>query len=212
MNSSGGIRVLIVERFPIVQQALVSTLHSLVAVVSVDVVTSLAEARVKASCTTYGLLIVDAVASGTRESREFDAVRAHVPGAPILLFSQDESKQTLDAARAAGIEGFVGKRAVLPSLLSAVEKLLEGGTVYPVQRSVNTPAQVTLPEHFPVMLSARRQHILARVLEGQTNRDIANALGIAEGTVKNHVSHIMRAFSVDNRPRLMLRARELGLG
>ena len=49
-------------------------------------------------------------------------------------------------------------------------------------------------------------------MRGMTNGEIAAEIGVAEGTVKSHVSHVMRAFDVNSRAQLILRAQQMGQG
>ena len=60
-------------------------------------------------------------------------------------------------------------------------------------------------------LSERELEILALIARGASNREIASQLFIAEGTVKNHVTHILGKLGVRDRTQAALKARELGL-
>ena len=61
------------------------------------------------------------------------------------------------------------------------------------------------------LLSDREREVLRRIGHGASNKDIAQALGVAEGTVKNHVTSILQKLKVEDRTQAALRARELGL-
>ena len=60
-------------------------------------------------------------------------------------------------------------------------------------------------------LSERELEILALIAQGDSNKEIAQQLVIAEGTVKNHVTHILGKLGVRDRTQAALKARELGL-
>jgi DNA-binding NarL/FixJ family response regulator len=60
-------------------------------------------------------------------------------------------------------------------------------------------------------LSEREQEILCLIAHGASNKEIAGQLFITEGTVKNHVTHILRKLDVRDRTQAALKARELGL-
>ena len=60
-------------------------------------------------------------------------------------------------------------------------------------------------------LSERELEILGLIARGASNKEIANQLFIAEGTVKNHVTHILDKLNVRDRTQAALKARELGL-
>lgn len=61
-------------------------------------------------------------------------------------------------------------------------------------------------------LTPREMEVLSLVAEGRDNREIARALGLREKTVRNHVSNLFVALGVANRPRLIVAARQGGLG
>ncbi len=60
-------------------------------------------------------------------------------------------------------------------------------------------------------LSERERHVLQLMAQGLTNRQIAERLFLAEGTVKNYVTSILRKLGVADRTQAVTRARELGL-
>ena len=60
-------------------------------------------------------------------------------------------------------------------------------------------------------LSGRERDVLRLIARGASNKEIATALYLAEGTVKNHVTNILAKLEVDDRTQAALRARELGL-
>jgi DNA-binding NarL/FixJ family response regulator len=60
-------------------------------------------------------------------------------------------------------------------------------------------------------LSSREHDVLRRLAEGRSNKEIAVELGIAEGTVKNHMSNVLGKLGALDRTQAALRARELGL-
>ena len=60
-------------------------------------------------------------------------------------------------------------------------------------------------------LSERELSVLTQIGAGASNREIANALFLAEGTVKNHVTNILGKLGVRDRTRAALKAKEMGL-
>jgi DNA-binding NarL/FixJ family response regulator len=63
----------------------------------------------------------------------------------------------------------------------------------------------------PDPLTDRETEILRLMSGGYSNKEIANSLGVAEGTVKNHVSNILSKLGVRDRTRAVLKAFELGI-
>jgi DNA-binding NarL/FixJ family response regulator len=62
----------------------------------------------------------------------------------------------------------------------------------------------------PDPLTGREAEVLRLMVAGHTNREIADAFGMSEGTVKNHVSSILSKLGVRDRTRAVLKALELG--
>ncbi len=125
----------------------------------------------------------------------FDALRA---GAVGYLLKDVRSAQLVEAVRAAAR----GESILEPSVAAKV--IAEFSRV----SSLVPPAQM---EQLVEPLSERELEILALIARGASNREIASQLFIAEGTVKNHVTHILGKLDVRDRTQAALKARELGL-
>ncbi len=125
----------------------------------------------------------------------FDALRA---GAVGYLLKDVDTKQLVDAIRAAAR----GESILGPSVTAKV--IAEFSRV-----SSLVPA--THREQLIEPLSDREMEILTLIARGVSNREIADQLAIAEGTVKNHVTHILGKLGVRDRTQAALKARELGL-
>lgn len=117
-----------------------------------------------------------------------------------VLISGDEDAALVTRARAAGASGFLGKSASIAALLAALQRVARGDTV------LGEPG--TQPGGWP---TARQMEVLALIAQGQPNKGIARALGIAERTVKLHVTALLDAVGARNRTHLLVRAREQGL-
>jgi len=140
------------------------------------------------------------------------------PKAPpaILLTTFDD-----DVVAAAGIRlgarGFLLKDIGLEQLAEAIRAVAAGGTLWnPAVTERVMRGLEKLKPGFPVIeappaLTPRETEILRFIASGKSNREIADMLGMAEGTVKNHASSILGKLGVRDRTRAVLRAIELGL-
>lgn len=134
----------------------------------------------------------------------------------ILLTTFDDESAALAGIRA-GARGFLLKDVTPEELVDAVRTVAAGGTL--LRPTVTERAQRALeqrPSNFPSAnlpdrLTPREQDVLRLMAGGYSNREIADALGTAEGTVKNHASSVMSKLGVRDRTRAVLRALELGL-
>jgi len=136
---------------------------------------------------------------------------------PVLVLTTfDDDEAVLDVLRA-GARGFLLKDVTLDELVHAIETLARGGrlvqpavTAALLQRLADRPAADN--EHPAAQaLTTREVEILVLMAGGFANREIARALHLAEGTVKNHVSSILLKLSARDRTRAVLGGLELGL-
>jgi DNA-binding NarL/FixJ family response regulator len=141
------------------------------------------------------------------------ALAAQQPLPPtIILTTFDDDDAVLESMRA-GAKGFLLKDISLDRLAEAVRTVASGGTL--VQPALTERALQALREGAlgdpPVgQLSRRELEILRLLAGGYSNREIASALGIAEGTVKNHTSSILTKLDVRDRTRAVFKALALG--
>lgn len=136
----------------------------------------------------------------------------------LVLTTFDDRAVTLDAIRE-GARGFLRKDVSLDQLLEAIETLAGGGTY--LQPAVTESllrgldgARRSLPAAGLALvepLTPREAEVLGLMAGAYTNREIADALGTAEGTVKIHVSNILSKLGARDRTQAVLSALELGL-
>jgi DNA-binding NarL/FixJ family response regulator len=133
----------------------------------------------------------------------------------ILLTTFDDDEALLDGVKA-GARGYLLKDVSLEQLTEAIRTVAGGGTLI---RPAVTERVLRGLEHIrrdfeslnpPDPLTKRELEILRLMAGGYSNREIADALGTAEGTVKNHASSILSKLGVRDRTRAVLKALELG--
>lgn len=134
----------------------------------------------------------------------------------IILTTFDDSEALFQGIKH-GARGFLLKDVTLEQLATAIREVAAGGTM--IQPGVtehlvrNLQSLRTSPETSepPDLLSARERQVVRLMVGGYRNREIADAFGVAEGTVKNHVSSILSKLGVRDRTRAVLKAIEGGL-
>ena len=133
----------------------------------------------------------------------------------IILTTFDDDEALLDAVRA-GARGYLLKDVSLEQLTDAIRVVAQGGSMI---RPAVTERVLRGLEHVrrdfealsaPDPLTRREVEVLRLMAGGYSNREIAGALGTAEGTVKNHASSILSKLGVRDRTRAVLKALELG--
>jgi DNA-binding NarL/FixJ family response regulator len=135
----------------------------------------------------------------------------------IVLTTFDEDALFLEAIRA-GAKGFLLKDVSLERLTGAIRTVAAGGTlIQPAVTERILRAALEAGCQFPSLdppdpLTDREVEILRLMTGGYNNREIADALGVVEGTVKNHISSILSKLGVRDRTRAVLKGLEMGLG
>jgi DNA-binding NarL/FixJ family response regulator len=133
----------------------------------------------------------------------------------IILTTFDDDEMVL-AGIQSGAKGYLLKDIALADLVSAIRTVAEGGTIVkPAVTQRLLKGLANLKNEFssldqPDPLTDRETEILRLMAGGYSNKEIANSLGVAEGTVKNHVSNILSKMGVRDRTRAVLKAFELG--
>ncbi len=146
-----------------------------------------------------------------------EALRESGVEVPVLVLTTfDDDELVLQALRA-GARGYLLKDVTLEQLVGAVRTLAEGGTlVRPAitDRLLRSLHAGTLGEAEgvpPAPLTERETEVLRLMAAGLSNREIAQSLFLAEGTVKNHVSNVLLKLGSRDRTRAVLRALHHGL-
>jgi DNA-binding NarL/FixJ family response regulator len=121
------------------------------------------------------------------------AARRELP--PTIILTTFDDDQLVDAVRTVAAGGSLVAPVVTQRLLSGLERMHNDFT------SLDRPDPLT----------ERETEILRLMAGGYSNKEIANSLGVAEGTVKNHVSNILSKLGVRDRTRAVLKAFELGI-
>ena len=133
----------------------------------------------------------------------------------ILLTTFDDDAALLEGIRA-GARGFLLKDVSFELLTEAIRRVAAGETLIrpAVTERVLRGLEGLRPEFEsldpPDALSRRETEVLRLMAGGYNNREIADALGSSEGTIKNHVSNILSKLGVRDRTRAVLKALELG--
>jgi DNA-binding NarL/FixJ family response regulator len=132
----------------------------------------------------------------------------------LILTTFDDSDVVLDGIRA-GARGFLLKDVSYQQLVAAIRAVASGATVFQpavTERLLRAGRTARIDTDAPrEQLTGREAEVVRLMAGGYSNREIAEALGTAEGTVKNHVSSILAKFGVRDRTRAVLKALETGL-
>ncbi len=152
--------------------------------------------------------------NGIEVLREMKSRNLAVP--TILLTTFDDDKALLEGIRL-GAKGYLLKDVSLAKLTEAIRLVAGGGSmIHPVvtERLLQGMKDAPLPPddgYATEGLTTREAEIIRLMTGGYSNREIAAAICISEGTVKNHVSNILSKLGVRDRTRAVLKAIEKGI-
>jgi len=136
------------------------------------------------------------------------ALRAGDPAVKVIMFTAYPDHAALDAALAAGAHGVVVKDSEPAELVDVIARVLAGERVGSVDGSVGTALNGKLREHG---LTRREYDILRRVAMGETNPEIAAALGLTRNTVKTYLQRALEKLGARNRVEALARASQYGI-
>ncbi|WP_255245658.1 response regulator transcription factor [Sphingobium sp. D43FB] len=155
------------------------------------------------------LILLDLKMPGSAGFSGVALLHAERPSVPILVISSADAQIAAAEARRYGAVGFIGKDQDLSVIEDAIAAALAGETpaVAPLM-----PDEVDEMAGKVASLTPTQLRVLLGVLDGQLNKQIAWELGVAESTIKSHMTTVLAKLGVQNRTQAALAARALGLG
>ncbi len=157
-----------------------------------------------------GLVLLDLVIPGARGLEGLDLLRRHFPAVAVVVVSADETPSLIRRALAAGAAGYLPKSTRTEVMAGALRLVLAGGIYVPpslIDRDENPePDQPTL-DPAKLGLTERQGDVLLLLAAGLSNRAIGDRLNLAEQTVKNQVSQVLRRLGLGSRVEAAVLAR-----
>ena len=133
-------------------------------------------------------------------------IKKNSPETKIIAVTSMPEYSWIKRAREIGIESFWYKEASEATILDVMDRTMAGESVYPD----GTP-EVQLGHARSTEFTERELEVLRFMTTGVPNAVIAEKLGIAENTVKNHIRHMMEKTGCKNRTELAIQARVSGV-
>lgn len=215
-------KILIVDDHPLVPEALNALLFAIDENCEVVAATDLPSAFALADATPApDLALLDLGLPGHNGLSALKSFRTARPEIPVVVISGDISSERVLSSLDLGAMGFIPKTANKDSLVNALRLICSGGIFVPAD--VYADAQLAeaaypVPATAPAIgggadigLTERQAQVLALLLRGMTNKRICRELGLAEGTVKIHISAILKLLGVANRTQAVIAASRIGL-
>jgi len=142
------------------------------------------------------------------------------PHIPVVVVSGEEGRGYMEKAMSYGAMGFVCKSSGAAVMLGALNLVLSGGVYIPPQllrqqgETAGNPQDVADRRRLHTNeygLTQRQMEVLTHIAAGLSNKEIAEAIHLAEGTVKIHVAAVYQTLCVGNRMEAVRMAEKLGL-
>jgi two-component system, NarL family, response regulator DevR len=139
--------------------------------------------------------------SGTDACR---AITAELPSTPVVMLTSYADEEALFEAIAAGASGYVLKRIGSDELVNAIRTVADGRSMLDpavtaaVLERLRTAAHAEESGAFGDLTEQERR-VLAHLAQGESNREIATAMQLAEKTVRNYVSNVLAKLSLSSR-------------
>jgi DNA-binding NarL/FixJ family response regulator len=205
------LKLLVIEDHAMVREALLETLKGLDAnVVTVGAADAANALQVLTVYDDIDLVLLDLMLPDTNGMALLGVLRKRYPAIPIVILSALDDTDTVSRALRQGAAGFVPKSSSTETMLSALRAVLAGEVYLPArlrdQIERDQGRGRTAGERFG--LTAGQTRVLDLLAQGKTNRQIAEMLAVTEGTVKIHVSAILKAMKVANRSQALLLAKK----
>jgi DNA-binding NarL/FixJ family response regulator len=205
-------RILVADDHPLIQAALRHVLEELDAALELFQAQEAVAARaVLAVSPQPDLIVLDLTLPGCNGFDFLHELRRDWPGIPVLVLSATHDRATIETARHMGAMGFIPKSANAP-LLRAAMRLVLAGVYLPTENTAFdgiVPRATAKPSELG--LTVRQADVLKLLVQGKPNKLIGRDLRLSEGTVKVHVSAILRALHVQTRTQVVIELARRGV-
>ena len=146
------------------------------------------------------ILLLDLDMPGIKNASSVREICNFNPKIAVIVMSGNDNVQSIQACFDAGAAGFIPKSSSTNVMLSAIRIVYAGGKYVPPK----------IYDYQPTFsLTPRQKEIFYLMTEGQTNKQIAGTLSIAESTVKQHITDLFRKLGVSNRVEAILQAKNI---
>jgi DNA-binding NarL/FixJ family response regulator len=216
------VKILVADDHPLIREALQHVLTELdSAVILLEAANGESVRRLVAEHADLDLLLLDLRLPGVNGFDLLDALRRDYPPLPIVVLSALDDPGTVKAVLARGAMGFIPKSSPHQVMLSALRLVVSGGRYLPPELIAGDATAVSSYDSVPAAgapisaaglgLTERQQQVLALMAQGKSNKQICRELGLAEATVKIHVTAILKALKVTSRAQAIVSVNRLGL-
>lgn len=133
------------------------------------------------------------------------------PALPVVILSGSNQREDIQRSLDSGAVGYIPKDTTSIVMLNALRLILSGGTYVPQIMTQMNESVSTTTEANAFELTPRQLQVLCLLIKGDSNKVIARKMDLAEGTIKMHVTSILKCLDVSNRTQAVVAAQAFGL-
>jgi DNA-binding NarL/FixJ family response regulator len=207
------VRLLLVEDQPVVRSGLASLLAG-TDILAVETATTASEAIQKAATTRVDVVLLDVRLADGDGLAVLARIKAERPSQAVLMYTGYDNPGFAARAVALGAAGYVLKGATKDELVTAIHRAAAGESIWTREELRRVTSALAAPRtHYDldVPLTRREMEVLTHLVEGHTNKRIADDLHISYETVKEHVQHVLKKIGVTDRTQAAVWAIRSGL-
>ncbi|NGY04185.1 LuxR C-terminal-related transcriptional regulator [Solimonas terrae] len=153
------------------------------------------------------LVLLDLHMPGARGFSSLVFLRGERPDLPVVVISSNDHPRTIRRAQQFGAAGFIPKSTPVARMIEALQTVLDGGVWFP-PLAEKSEADEQLAARL-AQLTPQQVRVLMCLADGLLNKQIAYELGLAENTVKVHVTAILRKLECHSRMQAALLVKAL---
>lgn len=162
------------------------------------------------------LALLDLHMPGSEGAKSVSYFHQHYPSIPIVVVSGEEDSANMEKVMNYGAVGFISKSSSTQTMLGALKLVLSGGVYVPPEILLHHSAGAEQVDKRSMYtngygLTQRQMEVLKYLCAGMSNKEIASAIHLAEGTVKIHVAAVYHTLKVGSRLEAVRVAEQLGL-
>lgn len=166
----------------------------------------------------FSLILLDLALPGMDGFACLEILRKRHPALRVAVLSAYDDPLTINRVMNGGAVGFIPKAYAGNDLVEALHSILNGNTFRPAHtQAPSLGGEAVVMRNRKGLgreecgLTERQGQVLALMVSGKSNRDIALQLGLSEGTVKIHVTGVFKALGVSSRTQAMVVAARYGI-
>lgn len=207
------VRLLLVEDQPVVRSGLESLLAD-AEITAIDVAQTASDAVEKAATTKADVVLLDIRLAEGDGLAALARIKAERPNLPVLIYTGYDNPSFAARAVALGAAGYLLKGSTKEELVTAIRRAAAGESLWTREELRRVTSALAAPRttfDLDVPLTKREMEVLTHIVEGHTNKKIADDLEISYETVKEHVQHLLKKIGVTDRTQAAVWAIRTGI-